>query len=779
MRISTFARLAGLLVLASCNTVVDTGQPVGPLSMSVVSGDNQSGPPGTELSDPLVARVEDSRGRPVRGQIVNFVVVSGGGSVFAGAAITGGDGIVRERWTLGSSGAQRVEARAVDNLTGEKLTFAIFTATLTDVAPPAVTDVATSPADPVSGTPFDLTAVVNDAATGGSNIAGATYTIDGGAAVAMVALDGAFDEPSEAVLAHVPPFATGGSHNFCVTGRDAAGNTSSPSCITVVVAQADVAPPVVTGVATSPADPVSGSPFDLTAVVNDAATGGSNITGASYTIDGGASVAMVAQDGEFNQPTEAVRAQVAPFATGGSHTFCVTGADAHGNVSSPSCITVVVTEDAVYVSPAGDDAANGTRAAPLKTIGAALALAGTSGKTRVNVAQGTYPENVQLRSGVSLFGGYDAATWTRAPATFVSTIGPGPSASAAAVQGDNVTGVIIDGFTIRSGDATLRESAYGMVFTSSVATISGNHIIAGNGGAGGNGFGGLAGQSGIAGLDGQPGSAIGPEGDGGFQRMLVCFGTTIIGGAGGAGGSAGAVGQDGAPGNLPNGGSGGAGGLGGATPPLPAGGNGQNGLAGTNGAAGAGGGSFGGFDILGRYTNAAGFAGGLGQHGGGAGGGGGGGGVDGTGGGNGAGSGGTGGCAGTGGGGGGGAGGSFGIVGVLSTLTVTGNTIQTGNGGAGGAGGSGAAGGTGAAGGLGATNDAPQVGAGGNGGTGGDGGAGGPGGGGGGGPSVGIVSQAGTLSQAGNVFVLGTGGAGGASPGGNAGATGLQTQIRN
>src|SRR5258705_6239106 len=115
---------------------------------------------------------------------------------------------------------------------------------------------------------------------------------------------------------------------------------------------------------------------------------------------------MVAQDGAFDEPSEAVRATVPPFAAGGSHTFCVTGRDAAGNVSSPSCITVVVAEDAIYVSPAGDDAANGTRAAPLKTIGAALALAAVSGKPRVNVSAGTDAETVVLRSGVSLFRGH-------------------------------------------------------------------------------------------------------------------------------------------------------------------------------------------------------------------------------------------------------------------------------------------------------------------------------------------------------------------------------------
>src|SRR5258705_8858224 len=207
MRLSSFARLAGLLVLASCIAPVDTDQAVGSLTLSLVSGNNQTAPPGTELPNPLVARVEDSRAHPVKGQIVNFVVVSGGGSVFAGAAISGGDGIVQERWTVGLSGPQQVEARAVDGQTGEKITFAIFTATLTDVQAPVVSEVAASPTDPVSGSPFDLTAVVNDAATGGSNIAGATYAGDCGPAVAMVAQDGAFDEPSQAVRATVPPFA--------------------------------------------------------------------------------------------------------------------------------------------------------------------------------------------------------------------------------------------------------------------------------------------------------------------------------------------------------------------------------------------------------------------------------------------------------------------------------------------------------------------------------------------------------------------------------------------
>jgi hypothetical protein len=119
---------AAVLLLAACSG--DGTGPRIPASMQIVSGDLQVAPVGTELPDPLVVRVLDDRGRPVRGQIINFRVVSGGGSVFAGSAETNGDGEARERWTLGPTprDTQRVEARAVDPATGQALTFAVFRA---------------------------------------------------------------------------------------------------------------------------------------------------------------------------------------------------------------------------------------------------------------------------------------------------------------------------------------------------------------------------------------------------------------------------------------------------------------------------------------------------------------------------------------------------------------------------------------------------------------------------------------------------------------------------
>lgn len=121
--------LASLFALSSCDRAVEP--PVtGELSLSVVSGDQQEGSAGQELANPLVVKVTKTDGGPVKGQVLNFHVVAGGGSVFAGTAITDQRGIAQERWTLGSEGPQSVEVRAVDNETGEPLVFATFRASI-------------------------------------------------------------------------------------------------------------------------------------------------------------------------------------------------------------------------------------------------------------------------------------------------------------------------------------------------------------------------------------------------------------------------------------------------------------------------------------------------------------------------------------------------------------------------------------------------------------------------------------------------------------------------
>jgi hypothetical protein len=102
-----------------CLTIAACSDSSGPdlrqsLSLQVVSGDSQIDTVARTLPDPIIIRIEDTAGRAVRGQIVNFVVTAGGGSVFAGSAITNEQGQAQEIWTLGTAaGEQELEARAV------------------------------------------------------------------------------------------------------------------------------------------------------------------------------------------------------------------------------------------------------------------------------------------------------------------------------------------------------------------------------------------------------------------------------------------------------------------------------------------------------------------------------------------------------------------------------------------------------------------------------------------------------------------------------------------
>ena len=106
----------------------------GPASMAIIGGNLQVGNVDEPLPDPVVVRVLDGGGEPIAGQVVNFRVTAGGGSVLAGAVRTDGEGIAQETWTLGPAAAasQELEARAVDPASGQKQVFATFTAVARD-----------------------------------------------------------------------------------------------------------------------------------------------------------------------------------------------------------------------------------------------------------------------------------------------------------------------------------------------------------------------------------------------------------------------------------------------------------------------------------------------------------------------------------------------------------------------------------------------------------------------------------------------------------------------
>lgn len=129
LRILTLLCTAPFVVAACADqpALVEAGPPA---SLVIVAGDSQSVPAGTEAPQALTVRVTDSAGNPVKGQLVVFRVTAGGGSMYAGASITDAGGIARDRWTVGGAlgNTQTVEARAVDNATGQRQLFGTFRA---------------------------------------------------------------------------------------------------------------------------------------------------------------------------------------------------------------------------------------------------------------------------------------------------------------------------------------------------------------------------------------------------------------------------------------------------------------------------------------------------------------------------------------------------------------------------------------------------------------------------------------------------------------------------
>jgi hypothetical protein len=94
-------------------------QPGPGVSLEQVSGYDQRGTVGAPLANPVVVRIRDAAGNPVRGQEVGFTVESGGGKVAAARVLTDADGLAQGRWTLGTgAGSQYLTVLMTSNVSG-------------------------------------------------------------------------------------------------------------------------------------------------------------------------------------------------------------------------------------------------------------------------------------------------------------------------------------------------------------------------------------------------------------------------------------------------------------------------------------------------------------------------------------------------------------------------------------------------------------------------------------------------------------------------------------
>lgn len=104
----------GVLGLTACTAeVIEAGAGVppgppttGPAELRLISGNNQSGPSGDILGNPLVVKVFDSTGVPFPAQPITWTVTAGNGTVVAAEAVTDAFGNAHAGWQMGDPGAQ-------------------------------------------------------------------------------------------------------------------------------------------------------------------------------------------------------------------------------------------------------------------------------------------------------------------------------------------------------------------------------------------------------------------------------------------------------------------------------------------------------------------------------------------------------------------------------------------------------------------------------------------------------------------------------------------------
>ena len=167
-----------------------------------------------------------------------FDITSAAGTLSEVAELLASDGAANDMFSslaVAVSGTTAVIGAASDDDNGTNSGSAYVFALASDDEGPITSNVIATPNPVEVNNSITLTANVDDTDTGGSNIASADYTIDGGTPVGMSAQNSAFDEVSEDVAAVVPAFAAADVHNICVSGTDSASNTGEEDCVLLAV----------------------------------------------------------------------------------------------------------------------------------------------------------------------------------------------------------------------------------------------------------------------------------------------------------------------------------------------------------------------------------------------------------------------------------------------------------------------------------------------------------------------------------------------------------------
>jgi hypothetical protein len=162
-----------------------------PASLTIVSGDHQTGVVGSTLPLPLVVKVTDAYGNLLSAVAVAFAVTGGGGSVSAASATTGGNGQAQTLVTLGTTATTITITASVTGVD----TLATFTLTATPGPAASLVVVLGNNQAAVAGTTLPAPLIVKLTDVYGNAVPGTTVNFEvtggGGSLSAATATTGA------------------------------------------------------------------------------------------------------------------------------------------------------------------------------------------------------------------------------------------------------------------------------------------------------------------------------------------------------------------------------------------------------------------------------------------------------------------------------------------------------------------------------------------------------------------------------------------------------------
>jgi hypothetical protein len=242
--------------------------------------------------------------------------------------------------------------------------------------------------------------------------------------------------------------------------------------------------------------------------------------------------------------------------------------DEAADVIAPEAKGCVVEAFAVFVdADGGSDDNEGTKAKPLRTMGAAVAKVATTGKRRIYICgSATYAEHVKLTTAVSLHGGFACGTWEPDSGSKPKVA---PADKGYALHIDNVSKPVkLSDLELRAADvSSLKDGTSSIAVFANKANLTLLRVTV----HASNGADGSPGQSGDPGaitrvssgtLDANGNAASGATG--GARKECTCSTSTTVtvGGVGGANASGGGQGTPDYGAASPNNGAGGIGGRG-------------------------------------------------------------------------------------------------------------------------------------------------------------------------------------------------------------------------